>query len=45
MKKLIKKFVKSYKIRKIISENTVKLKLLISMKIYSVVNISRIVLY
>ena len=45
MKKLIKKFVRSYKIKKIISENTVELELLISMKIHLVVNLSRIVLY
>ena len=45
MKKLIKKFVRSYKIKKIISENTVELELLISMKIHLVVNVSRIVLY
>jgi len=31
-KKLIKKFVRSYKIKKIISENVVKLELLVSIK-------------
>ena len=45
MKKLIKKFVGSYKIKKIISENTVELELLVLMKIYLVVNVSRIALY
>ena len=44
-KKLIEKFVGSYKIKKIISENTVELEFLVSMKIYPVVNVSRIVLY
>ena len=44
IKKLIKKFMKLYKIKKIISENMVKLELLVLMKIYPVVNISRIVL-
>jgi len=43
-KKLIKKFVESYKIKKIISENIIELELLVSIKIYPVVNISRIVL-
>ena len=44
-KKLIEKFVGSYKIKKIISENTVELEFLVSMKIYPVVNVSRIALY
>ena len=43
-KKLIKKFVEPYKIKKIISENIIELELLVSIKIYPVVNISRIVL-
>ena len=34
-----------YKIKKIISENTVELELLVSMKIYLLVNVSRIVTY
>ena len=42
---LIEKFVELYKIKKIISENIVELKLLVSMKIHLVVNISRITLY
>jgi len=45
MKKLIKKFVELYKIKKIILENIVELELLASMKIYPVVNVSRITLY
>ena len=43
--KLIEKFVEPYKIKKIISENTVELELLELIKIHLVVNISRIVLY
>jgi len=45
MKKLIEKFVRSYKIKKIILENAVELELLVSIKIYSVVNVSRTVMY
>jgi len=45
IKKLIEKFVGSYKIKKIISENAVELELLVSMKIHLVVNVSRIVMY
>ena len=45
MKKLTKKFVELYKIKKIISENMVELELLALMKIYLVVNMSRIALY
>jgi len=45
MKKLTEKFIESYKIKKIISENMVELELLVSMKIYLVVNVSRIALY
>ena len=45
MKKLMEKFVEPYKIKKIISENTVKLKLLVLMKIHLVINISKMVLY
>jgi len=44
-KKLIKKFMKLYKIKKIISENVVELKLPVLMKIYLVVNISKITMY
>ena len=45
MKKLTKKFVEPYKIKKIISENTVELELLALMKIHPVVNVSRIAIY
>ena len=45
IKKLIEKFVGSYKIKKIVLENTKELELLASIKIHSVVNISRIVMY
>ena len=45
MKKLMEKFVELYKIKKIISENTIKLELPILMKIYLVVNVSRIAMY
>ena len=45
MKKLIKKFVELYKIKKIILENIVELELLASIKIHPVVNVSRIILY
>ena len=41
----MKKFVGLDKIKKIISENIVKLELLALMKIHLVVNVSRIVLY
>ena len=44
-KKLMEKFVESYKIKKIISENAVDLELTVSMKIHLVVNMGRIVLY
>ena len=45
MKNLIEKFVELYKINKIISENVVELKLLVSMKIHPVINVSRIAIY
>ena len=44
-KKLIKKFIRLYKIKKIISENVVELELLASMKTYLVVNVSKIAMY
>ena len=44
-KKLMKNFVGLNIIKKIISENVVKLKLLVSMKIHLIVNMSRIMLY
>jgi len=45
MKKLMEKFMRPYKIKKIISENVVELKLLVSMKTLLVVNMNRIALY
>ena len=45
MKKLMEKFIELYKIRKIISENTIKLELPILIKIYLVVNVSRMAMY
>ena len=45
MKKLTEKFVRPYKIKKIISENMMELELLASMKIHLVVDVSRIVMY
>ena len=45
IKKLTKKFVKLYKIKKIISENAMELKLPVLIKIDSVVNVSRIAIY
>jgi len=45
MKKLMEKFVELYKINKIISENVVELELLVLMKIYLVINMSRIAIY
>ena len=44
-KKLIEKFVRSYKIKKIISENLMKLELSVLIKIHLVVNMSRIAMY
>ena len=44
-KKLIEQFVRSYKIKKIISENVVELELLVLIKIYLAVNMSKITLY
>ena len=44
-RKLTKKFVEPYKIKKSISENVVELELLASMKIHLVVNVSKIAMY
>ena len=44
-KKLIERCVELYKIEKVVLKNVVKLKLLASMRIYLVVNISRVVRY
>jgi len=43
--KLMESFVRSYKIKGIISSNTVELKLPSSIKIYPIVNVSRVQLY
>jgi len=45
MKKLIEKFIKLYKIKRIVSKNMVELELLASMKIHLIVNMSRIAIY
>ena len=42
---MIEKFIRLYKIKKIILENTVELELLVLIKIHLVVNMSRIVIY
>ena len=44
-KKLAEKYIGSYMVKKIISENTVELKLLVSLRIHPVVNMRRIVKY
>ena len=44
-KKLMEKYVGPYKIERVVSKNAVKLKLLASMRIHLVVNVSRIVRY
>jgi len=45
MKKLIEKYIGSYVVKKIILENVVELELLVSLRIYPVVNVRRIVKY
>ena len=45
VKKLIEQYVKFYIIEEIVSQNTVKLKLLASIRIYLVVNVSKVVRY
>ena len=45
VKKLIEKYVGLYEIEKVMLKSTVKLKLLVSMEIYLVVNISRVERY
>jgi len=45
VKKLIEQYVEPYVIEKIVLKNAVKLKLLVSMRIHSVMNDSRIVRY
>ena len=45
VKKLIEQYVEFYIIEEIVSQNTVKLKLLASIRIYLVVNVSKVVRY
>ena len=45
VKKLTERYVGLYKIEKVVSKNAVKLKLPISIRIYLVVNVSRIEKY
>lgn len=45
VKKLIERYVELYIVKEIVSKNVVKLKLPASMRIYLVVNISRVVRY
>jgi len=44
-KKLTERYVRPYKIEKVVSKNVVKLKLPVSMRIHLVVNVSRVVRY
>ena len=44
-KKLMEKFIRPYVVKKIVSENVVELELLVSLRIYLVVNVRRIVKY
>jgi len=44
-KKLMEKYIGPYIVKKIISENTVELELLVLLRIYPVVNVRRIVKY
>jgi len=45
MKKLTEKFIGPYVVKKIVSENAVELELLVSLRIYPVVNVRKIVKY
>ena len=45
VKKLTERYVRLYMVKEVILKNIVKLKLLVSMRIYLVVNISRVVRY
>ena len=45
MKKLIKKYIGLYMVKKIISENAIELELPVLLRIYPVVNMRRIVKY
>jgi len=44
-KKLMERYMRPYVIEEVISRNTMKLRLLASMRIYPVVNVSRVVRY
>jgi len=44
-KKLMEKYIGPYMVKKIVSENVVELELLVSLRIYLVVNVRRIVKY
>ena len=45
VKKLTEQYVESYVIKEVVLKNAVKLKLLVSMRIHLVVNVSRVVRY
>ena len=45
VKQLIERYIKLYVVEEVVSKNTVKLKLPASIKIYLVVNVSRVVRY
>ena len=45
MKKLMEKFIRPYVVRKIVSENVVELELPVSLRVYPVVNVRRLVKY
>jgi len=45
VKKLMEQYIKSYVIEEVVSKNVVKLKLLASIRIHPVVNVSRVVRY
>jgi len=43
VRKLVERYVRPYKIKEVVSSNVVKLRLLSSMRIHPVVNVSRVV--
>jgi len=45
VKKLTEKYIRPYIVEKVVSKNMVKLKLLVFMRIHSVINMSRVVKY
>jgi len=45
MEKLTKQFVGLYKVKKVVSTNTIELKLPLAIKIHLVVNVSKVQLY